>query len=79
MTTHFNKWRMVVSKSIFLYFYGLFEERFSGTTNNRKEKKCYHLALSPFQKQDVMIRNLRFTATIQNVNLNLWTTTKQGH
>ena len=38
MTTHFNKWRMVVSKSIFLYFYGLFEERFSGTTNNRKEK-----------------------------------------
>ena len=28
------------------------------------KKKLYHLTLSPFQKQDVMIRNLRFTATI---------------
>ena len=29
------------------------------------KKKRYHLTLSPFQKQEVMISNLRFTATIQ--------------
>ena len=59
---------MVVSKSIFLYFYGLLEERFSGTTNNRKEKT---LSFDPLSFPKTRSNDKKSTIYSDNSNVNL--------